>query len=130
MRAGLRFFASMLIALVLTSSAFSQSSTGSIGGTVSDERAAIIYGGTVTIRNIDTGFTRTASTDSEGRYKFVNVPIGRYEITAEAANFTKLVQSGIELLVNQDAVVDLTLKAGVVSEVVNVTENASVLNTT
>ena len=107
-----------------------QSSTGTIGGTVMDERQAVVAGATVTARNVDMGFTRTATSDGEGRYKFVSVPIGAYEVTVEAANFAKYVQTGIQLLVNQDAIVDATLKAGRVEEVVTVAENASVLNTT
>lgn len=130
MRVISKCFASVAVSLFLAAGALAQSTTGSIGGTVSDERAAIISGATVTIRNVGTGFTRTASTDGEGRFRFVNVPVGAYEVTVEAPNFAKLVQSGIQLVVNQDAVVNLTLKPGTVTEVVNVTENASVLNTT
>ena len=110
--------------------ALAQSSTGSISGTVSDERESVIPGATVTVRSVETGFSRTATTDREGRYKFVSLPIGAYEITIEAANFAKYVQTGIALVVNQDAVVDATLKAGTVKEVVTVTSDASVLNTT
>ncbi len=107
-----------------------QSSTGTIGGTVMDERQAVVAGATVTARNVETGFNRTATSDGEGRYKFVSMPIGSYEVAVEAANFAKYVQTGIQLVVNQDAVVDATLKAGRVEEVVTVAENASVLNTT
>ncbi len=111
-------------------SASAQSSTGSISGTVMDERQAVIAGATVKARNIETGFNRTATSDGEGRYKFIAMPIGSYEVTVEAANFAKYVQTGIQLLVNQDAVVDATLKAGRVEEVVTVAENASLLDTT
>ncbi len=119
-------------ALILSSfgMAFAQSSTGSISGTVSDEKQAVIPGATVTVRNVDTGFSRTATSDGEGRYKFVNLPIGAYEVTIEAASFAKYIQTGITLVVNQDAVIDASIKAGRVEEVVTVTENASLLNTT
>ncbi|HVF45955.1 MAG TPA: carboxypeptidase regulatory-like domain-containing protein [Pyrinomonadaceae bacterium] len=110
--------------------AAAQSVTGSLSGVVADERGAVIAGASVTARNADTGLTRNATTDSEGRFRFVNMPVGGYEVTVEAPNFSKLVQSGITLVLNQDAVVDLTLKPGAVTETVNVTENASVLNTT
>lgn len=123
----------LFISLMILSSfglVSAQSTSGSIAGTVVDERQAVVPGATVTAKNIDTGFSRSATTDGEGRYKFVNLPIGSYEVTVEAANFAKYVQTGIVLVLNQDAVVDTTLKAGRVEEVVTVTENASLLNTT
>ena len=60
----------------------------------------------------------------------VSMPTGAYELSIEATNFAKYVQTGITLVVNQDAVFEVTLKAGGVAEVVTVAENASVLNTT
>lgn len=128
-----KWFRLLFVSLLILSSVgtvLGQSSTASISGTVSDEKQSVIPGAMVTVRNVDTGFSRTATADGEGRYKFVNLPIGAYEVTVEAANFAKYVQTGITLVVNQNAVVETTLKAGGVTEVVTVTENASVLNTT
>lgn len=130
MKTSLRLLAALIITLGSFAIAFPQSSTGSISGTVSDERQAVVPGATVTIKNTETGFTRSGTSDSEGRYRFTAVPVGSYEVSVEAANFAKLVQTGITIAVNQDAVVDTSLKAGQVTEVVTVTENASVLNTT
>lgn len=107
-----------------------QSSTASISGTVTDPAQAVVANASVTARNTETGFTRTVQTNSEGRYRFTSIPIGAYEITVEAANFGKFVQTGIILVVNQDAVIDASLKTGGVQETVTITENASVLNTT
>jgi hypothetical protein len=55
--------------------------------------------------------------------------VGDYEVTVEAPGFAKHVQSGITLVLNQPATVGVTMKPGGVTEVVNVTENASMLNT-
>jgi Carboxypeptidase regulatory-like domain/TonB-dependent Receptor Plug Domain len=107
-----------------------QSSTGSLSGTVADEQQSVIPGANVSVRNTATGFARTSVSDADGRFKFINLPIGAYELKIEAPNFAKYVQTGITLDVNQDAVIGVTLKAGRVEEVVTVTENASVLNTT
>jgi hypothetical protein len=123
-------FLALLMVVISTPAVWGQSVTGSISGTVADERGAVVSGATVTAKNASTGFSRTATADGEGRFRFINLPVGNYEVTVEATNFAKLIQSGITLVVNQDAVIDLTLKPGSVSEVVNVTENASVLNTT
>ncbi|CAN5328765.1 carboxypeptidase regulatory-like domain-containing protein [soil metagenome] len=107
-----------------------QSSNGSISGTITDESQAVLPNAAVTVTNTETGLTRTFQTTDDGRFKFVNLPIGSYQVTVESPNFAKFVQSGIKLLVNQDAVVDVTLKTGGVQETVTVTENASLLNTT
>lgn len=87
-------------------------------------------GATVSIKNAETGFARTTTSGSDGRFSFTNIPTGPYELTVEAGNFAKLVQTGIQLVVNQNAVVNPSLKPGGVEEVVTVTENASLLNTT
>ncbi len=104
--------------------------TGSIAGTVSDEKGAVIPGATVTVRNIATNESRTARTDDEGRFRLANMPVGEYEITVEGSGFAKHVRTGVSLVLNQAAVVDVEMKAAGVQEVVNVTENASMLNTT
>ncbi|MCA1639608.1 MAG: carboxypeptidase regulatory-like domain-containing protein [Acidobacteria bacterium] len=109
---------------------FAQSTTASLLGVVTDEKGSVIPSATVTARNTETGFSRNAQTDGDGRYNLVNLPVGSYEVSVEAANFGRYVQSGITLTVNQNAVVDATLKAGSVQEIVTVTENASLLNTT
>ncbi len=106
-----------------------QTSTGSISGVVADETGAVIPGANVSVRNRGTGFTRSATTGSDGRYSFVNIPIGEYEITVEAVTFARYVQTGVLLVVSQSAVVNPTMKAGGVAEVVTVAENASLLNT-
>jgi hypothetical protein len=103
--------------------------TGSISGEVRDEKQAIITGATVNVRNIQTNESRTAQTNADGRYHFANMPVGAYEITVESSGFARYQQSGITLALNQAAVVDATMKPGAVQEVVNVVENASVLNT-
>lgn len=104
--------------------------TGSISGEVRDEKQAVIPNATVTVRNITTNESRTDQTDGGGRYQFTGMSVGDYEVTVEAPGFAKHVQSGIELVLNQPATVSITMKPGAVTEVVNVSENASMLNTT
>ncbi|HEU4833359.1 MAG TPA: carboxypeptidase regulatory-like domain-containing protein, partial [Pyrinomonadaceae bacterium] len=103
--------------------------TGSISGEVRDEKQAVITSATVNVRNIQTNESRTAQTNADGRYHFANMPVGAYEITVESSGFARYQQSGITLALNQAAVVDVTMKPGAVQEVVNVVENASMLNT-
>ncbi len=103
--------------------------SGSISGEVRDEKQAVIPGATVTVRNISTNDSRTTQTEANGRYHFAGMPVGAYELTVETSGFAKHLQSGITLALNQSAVVDVTMKPGGVREVVNIVENASMLNT-
>ena len=112
----------------LCTAALAQTS-GSISGEVRDEKQAVITGATVTVRNISTNETRTVQTNEDGRYHFAGMAVGAYEIAVESAGFAKYQQSGITLALNQSAVVDVTMKPGAVQEVVNVVEDASMLNT-
>ncbi|HZH89713.1 MAG TPA: carboxypeptidase-like regulatory domain-containing protein [Pyrinomonadaceae bacterium] len=125
-----RQFLAMLVLLLGVAVSAPAQTTGSISGIVQDEKEAALPNATVTARQVETNTSRTAQTNEEGRYNFVNLPVGRYEVTVEAPNFSKYVQTGITLLLNQVAVVDVTMKLGGVSEVVTVTENAALLNTT
>ncbi len=124
-------FLLLIVMLILGNAGFglAQTTTASISGTILDEQQAVVPNATVTVRNVGTGLTRTNQTNAEGRFNFVNLPIGAYELTAEAANFSKYVQTGITLVVNQNAVIDVPLKTGGIQETVTVTENASLLNT-
>jgi hypothetical protein len=123
---------SMLGALVLLASApvWAQSTTGTIQGTVKDKQDAVVPGATVTIRNTQTNATRTVTTEGAGTYRFLNVPVGEYELTVELAGFSKHVRSGLTLSLNQDAVVDVRIEPATVSESVQVTADAPLLNTT
>ena len=125
----LLLFSTFIILCGITS-ALAQSTTASISGTVTDEKQSVVTNATVTARNTETSLSRSVQTDGEGRYNIVNLPIGAYELTVEAANFAKYIQTGITLVVNQNAEINVSLKPGGVTETVTVTENASLLNTT
>jgi hypothetical protein len=113
-----------------TVGAFAQATTGTISGTISDEKEAVVGGASVTIRETKTNFTRSVSTDGQGRFSFTGVPTGAYTLTVESSGFAKYVREGITVEVNQNAVVNATLPVAGTQEVVTVVENASILNTT
>lgn len=123
-------FLLLFAVFVCSSLAVIGQTTGSISGEIKDEKQSILTNATVTLRNVKTNDARTAQTDGEGRYRFPSAAVGEYEIIVEAPGFAKYVQSGITLDLNQRASVDVTMKPGGVTEVVNVVENAAMLNTT
>lgn len=130
MRRLVRFLPLLAALLLCTPAATLAQTTGSLSGTVQDEKEGAIAGATVTARHVETNVSRSAQTDSEGRYRLTSMPVGHYEIRVEAANFARYVQTGVNLLLNQDAVVNAVMRPSGVEAVVNVTENASLLNTT
>jgi hypothetical protein len=93
-----------------------QVNTGTISGVVQDASGAAIAGGVVTVRNIDTGTTRTLVADSGGRYTAPDLPLGNYEVQAQHPGFQTEVRSGINLTVGREALVILSLKVGQVNE--------------
>ena len=73
-----------LLALVLGEGFVSaQATTGSIQGVVTDSQGAAIPGATVTVRNVETDVSRTSVSDGEGFYRFLNLPVGNYEVVVE-----------------------------------------------
>src|SRR5713226_10375957 len=104
---------------------FAQGFTGAITGTVKDVSGAAIVGAAVTVKHVDTGLTRTVEADASGNYSVPSLPVGEYELTAEKMGFQVEVRRGINLVVAQEAVVNLTLQVGSVVQQVTVTEARS-----
>ncbi|PYS31445.1 MAG: hypothetical protein DMG11_01330 [Acidobacteria bacterium] len=109
---------------------FAQTSTATILGVVKDTSGALIPGVSITVKHVDTGLTRNAITNERGGYSVPLLPVGAYEITTTMPGFKQAVRSGINLVVGQEAVVDLTLEVGAAAEQVTVTEEAPLVNTT
>lgn len=110
--------------------AFSQTSTGSISGTVTDRDHAVVVGATVVARNTETGVVRPAAlTNSSGFYRLIDIPSGPYEIEIQAAGFKKDKHPRITVDVGQDANLDAVLEPGPLNETITVAGNASWLNT-
>src|SRR5437016_998221 len=113
-----------------TSLVFAQGATATMSGVVHDSTGGVIPGVTVTIKHTETGLTRTVQTAEDGGYRMPSLPVGAYEVTAEAAGFKRQVRSGVNLVVAQEAVVKLTREVGGVTEQVIVSEDAPLVNTT
>src|SRR5207237_8452161 len=90
----------------------------------------VVPGEVVTVRHVETRTTRTAQTDEDGNYSVPSLPVGQYEVDVQKTAFKQQVRSGITLAVGQQAVVNITLEVGNVEELVNVTAEAPLVNTT
>ena len=104
--------------------------TASVTGAVKDATGAVVPGATVTVKNLESGLTRSADTDANGNYSVPSLPVGEYEVTVEKAGFKRGVRQGVTLVVAQQAVVNLTLEVGNVEQQVTVTAAAPIVNTT
>jgi hypothetical protein len=124
------FLVLVLVSLLGATLAFGQATTGTISGTVRDQSGGTIPGAAVSVRNLDTNVGRTATTEADGRYSFPGLPVGRYELTAEAKGFAKYVRGPITLVLNQEAIVNPEMQPATVQQTVVVTADAMILNTT
>ncbi len=105
----------------------SQSINGTIRGLVADPTGAPVAGATVTVRNLDTGFSRVVTSGSDGLYIAPDLPVGNYSVNAQAQGFAPLTQSGIHLGAGSDIVIDETLKTGSVATSIEVTTDTPIL---
>src|SRR5687768_12121080 len=125
-----QFFTCAVMLLVLPALALAQTVTGTLQGTVSDAKGAVVPGAEVVIRNIETGQERTVQTNGEGTYVAPFLPLGRYTVTASSSGFSKVAQENIEITLNQTRVINFTLNPSSVTEAVVVTADAAPINTT
>jgi len=114
-----RLVASVFIALQ-ASALWGQVVGGTLWGTVADDTGAAISRAAVSVKNLETGAVRNLITDDAGRYSAPSISVGKYQVTAEKAGFSTQVKTGIELVVGQSVVVDLTLPVGEVRQTVTV----------
>jgi len=108
-------------------SAYGQVATAELSGTVSDATGAAVGGAKVTATNVATNIERSTTTGADGSYIVQLLPPGDYVLTAEASGFRRAVQRGITLQINQQAQIDITLQLGQVSESVEVTAAAPLI---
>ncbi len=118
-------------ALLLVSAALSgQDATGKIVGNVTDPSGSAIPAARVTITNVATKIGRQTLTDKEGSYQVQSLPVGRYEVTAEAPGFSRTVAQGKNALeINQTLRIDLELEVGSVTDTVTVEGGANTVET-
>lgn len=122
---------SFVLVLALAAGVFAQSqaTTGVIEGTVYDPDGGVLPGATVTLRNTATNFEQVLTTNNEGRFRGVLLPLGPYRITVALESFATLVREGIDLSVGQTINLPLILQLAGVEQEITVTAEAPVIET-
>jgi hypothetical protein len=109
--------------------AWSQIGTSTITGRVSDASGALVPGANVTIVQKDTNFTFTTQSNAEGLYRVVSLQPGGYRVTVEASGFKKAVFDDVVLRTGDTLAVDVVMQLGQVSETIEVSSTAPLLET-
>lgn len=120
----------VVCALIFSFSSPAQEITGTIRGAVLDASGGTVSGANVTATQVETGLSRTVSTDSSGAFVIVALPVGHYRVEAEAKGFRKFVQDGVTLDVNQTAMISVRLSVGGGSDKVEVHADAVLIEAT
>lgn len=116
------------ILLLIIYSPLAQTATGTIEGTVKDASGALIPGVEIVLSNLETGSARESISDDEGRFRFANVPHGRYRLAASLTGF-KTSTSAFRLEVAGFQTINFLMKIGDVTETVEVVAAVQRVNT-
>ncbi|MDQ3653375.1 MAG: TonB-dependent receptor [Acidobacteriota bacterium] len=124
----LTLFLTTLLLLVGVTPLSAQQETAIITGEVKDASGALVPKAIVTVMNAETNIETKSETNTEGSYTVPSLKPGTYLLIVEKDGFKKHVQTGVVLQVNQVASVGVTLEPGQVSEMVEVSSGASLLD--
>jgi hypothetical protein len=104
--------------------------SAAISGRVTDPTGAVVSGATVTANNLETLAARTTVTDEAGRYSILSLAVGEYEVEISKQGFQEGIRAGIHLAVGQEAIVDMALRLGQLTDQVKVDADAPVVAVT
>jgi hypothetical protein len=119
-----------LFALAISAPAYAQDFRGSIVGKITDSSGGVLPGVTVVILNEETKTKQTVVTDGQGGYSAPLLNLGSYTVTATLSGFKQVTRPGTKVMVGEALRVDFTMEPGGVTEVVTVTADPPMLNTT
>lgn len=122
--------AAVILFLAMCVSSYGQGSTATITGTVKDPQGAIVPGATVTVTQTETNFSQKVKTANSGEFSLGNLPVGPYRVRIEMTGFASFEQQGIVLQVGQVANLPVALTVGAQTDTVEVTGEASAVETT
>jgi len=98
--------------------------TGSILGVVHDRTQAVVAGAHIVATNVQTNFKQETVSAADGSYRILALPAGNYKLTATAAGFQQFITTDIDLKVNDQLRIDVTLEVGSMQQQVSVAANA------
>src|SRR5216683_1963284 len=122
-------FTTALILLLWAQPILAQTSTGKVGGTITDSSKAAVPGARVTLKNLATAIESTSTSNERGIFLFVNVQPGNYSLIIEREGFSRAQEDSFTVSVNQFLIRDITLSLGQVSETIRVAAEAPLLQT-
>ena len=126
---GLALSLALLLASLFPSPARTQVNTATLGGTITDQTGALIPKATVKLQNVDTGLSRTAISEDEGRFTFDFVPIGSYKVVVNAAGFKPSGGTMFNLAAGQTLSLPIVLQLDATNTTVTVTDEVPVVDT-
>ena len=116
--------------LIIVTTVYAQRGRGTILGAVTDAGGAVVPGAVVTVTSTATNVASTTTTNTDGNFTVPNLEVGGYTLTVAKDGFKKALRSGITLEVDQRAQIDVGLETGAVSEVIEVSSQTSLVDTT
>ncbi len=126
-RLGVLGIAALALLSLQAPRARAQEATGSITGKVSDPSGAAVAKADVAAKDVARGTEWKTQTDNEGAYNFPRLPVGRYELRIQAPGFEIAHHAALDLVLNQTATIDVALTVGGVTQTVEVTSAAPLL---
>ena len=119
----------LLVFSIISQSAWSQTVTAAIVGTITDPAGAAVSGATITAKSVERGTTYTAVTNNSGLYRISSVPVGTYTLTVDKSGFSTAAREPFVLTVDQVARIDVALSLGKQTQTVQVSGMAPMLAT-
>jgi hypothetical protein len=123
-----RLIVSGLVMISLAVPMWAQEVTAGVFGIVQDASSAVIPGATIRLKNLGTGRTHQTTTDESGTFSATLLPIGSYEVTAEAQGFKKAIVPDVTLRVNDNRRIVFSMEVGQVVDQVTVEAAAVAVN--
>src|SRR5260370_12635779 len=118
----------LLAAHCLLLTAFGQSATATLSGTVTDQNGAVVPGVSITVLNLSTALKRQATTTEQGYFTIPLLPPGTYSVKGQGQGFTPIEVQNVVLNVGDQKALQIQLKAGDVNATVQVTNEAELIS--